>query len=157
MVVYPRYGDVETFNEQFNANLDSFRSFRIPRTAPDEEVSPLFLEEWTNFIREDINVSFVVLDDIPSDEYRRYLEDRYQGEISQLNLGWESDFGGFGEIGCRTGEYLNGAARQDYKDFLRGLDPDTIVWLDPEFAWKDWLKQQYPDLASLNRGPPDGL
>ena len=151
LVVYPRYGDVETFNEQFNTNLDSFHSFRIPRTAPDEEVSPLFLKEWTKFIQEDINVSFVVLDDIPPEEYRRYLEDRYRGEISQLNLGWESDFGAFSEIGLPAGEYLNGAARQDYKDFLRGLDPGHYRLVGPEFAWKDWLEQHYADIASLNQ------
>ncbi len=155
LILYPRYGDVETVNSHFGLSLQSLNEFRLPPTLPGSgppgegvfqtpDANLLrFQTEWIDFILLDLNTSFVLVDGIPPERYQEFLRKRYAGGITELNAFWGSGFAGFSELPLPGGEYLPGAPRQDYNDFLKTIPPAHWRLTGPEFAWQDWLRRKY--------------
>lgn len=148
-VVYPRFGTLEAYNEAFERKLRDFSDFRLPQTVPPED-EPKMREEWLDFVIKDLNASFIVLDGVPDERFRDFLRQEYSG-IDEVNLSWRRDYESFGEIELPRGrEFLFGSFRQDYLDFIRGIDPGHIRLVGPEFAWRDWLRENFADVAEMN-------
>lgn len=147
--LYPRYGTVENYNANVTVPLASFSDFRLPREVPGED-QPLMRKEWLEFLLEDLNASFIVLQGIDVADYQAYLRDAYRGNIEELNQVWESQFTDFSEITLPAGEFLHGGSRQDYLEFLRLTPPEHYRLVGPEFSWRDWLYAKYGDIDALN-------
>lgn len=160
-MVFPQHGRVST--ESYNAvharKLRSFQEFSLPRTVPPED-QPAERREWIDFVRNELNCSFVVLDGSATDAFRSFLRERY-GTADALNRAWLAGPGGRGEGAFRPvrsldeielprGQWLRGARRVDYAEFLHSRDPAQWRLVGPEFAWRDWLKARYGTVEALN-------
>ncbi len=150
-MIYPVYGqsDTDTFNAAHQGiHIDSYDDFRLPMRAPPEN-QPEFRQEWIEFVRDEINPTFVVLHGVSDESYRDYLEELY-GTIDELNLAWTGEKEDFDEITLPGGEWLSGSRRADYHDFFHDLDPENYRLSGPEFAFREWLENQYGSIDRLN-------
>jgi ABC-type glycerol-3-phosphate transport system permease component len=148
-IILPRFADVDALNAGFGLDLAMMGDFRIPRTVPPP-AQAAFRAEWINYILEDLNVSFVLLEGVPDAAFQDFLAKSYIGNIGELNDVWQSEFSDFGQITLPAGGLLHGGARQDYREFLSETAPEHWVLVGPEFAWVDWLEERYErDLTVL--------
>lgn len=140
-MIYPVDGQVSTdrYNSRHpEAPLTIFSDFRLPRTAPPES-QPTLRQEWIEFVREELNPSFILVNADQLQTYRAALVATYENNIEQLNRAWNSTFGAFDEIALPDGKWLSGATRQDYEAFLRTCTPDVFTLTGPEYAWNDYV------------------
>lgn len=147
-VVYPRYGDIGSTNKALGLRIDSFSEFRLPARVPPTEQDE-FRRQWIDYVLEDLNLSFLVVDSSEAVDYQAFLRDAYANNINELNRVWESDYKDFDQIPLPSGEWLMGGVRSDYKDFLITTAPERWRIVGPEYKWFSWLKEKYEDLESL--------
>jgi multiple sugar transport system permease protein len=149
-IAVPRYGraSVQAYNDAHAIDIESYRDFVLPRTVPGED-QPLLREEWIEYVKEQLNSSFVVLRNVPVAEYRNYLREKY-ATIEQLNEVWGLEYRGFSTIEFPAGEWLNGSVREDYRDFLVQQAPETWRLVGAEYRWRDWLRERYDQVGALN-------
>ena len=149
-MVGPRYGttSVKAYNDAHAVQLETLRAFRLPAMVPGED-EPTLRAEWIEFVLEELNPAFLVLDGVSVEMYRAFLKDRYT-TIDRLNEAWSTEHARFDQVDLPGGQWLSGSRRVDYQEFVR-LQPVEAYRLEgPEFAWRDWLRERYGDLASVN-------
>ena len=64
LMILPRYGRFDTaqYNQAHAVDLGTYDRFKLPRTVPPPQ-EPVLRAEWIEFVREDLNPSFIVLDE----------------------------------------------------------------------------------------------
>lgn len=149
-IVYPLYGQTSTalFNHAHGTELATFGDFRLPRRVPGPD-QPLLRQQWIEFVREDLNPTFVLLTDVDEEHFRLFLTDLY-ATIEALNSVWGTEYPGFEAISLPRGEWLAGSRRTDYHEFLIEQQPESYQLIGPEFAWADWLAANYGSVDELN-------
>ncbi len=151
-MVYPRYGRATT--DAYNAAhpdtpLASFDDFVLPpRVPPPDQRS--FRAAWIEFVQEEINPAFVVVDPEQYAVYRQFLQSEY-GEIGELNLVWGTAFESFADVELPNGRrWLSGSERTDYESFLVTVPPEQLQLTGPQWAWQDWLADRFGSIDALN-------
>ncbi len=150
-MIFPVYGQVEpgAFNAAHEGEpLGSYRDFALPRSVPGVE-EPTLRREWIEFVREELNPSFVLLEGVEDEAFREHLRKAY-GTVEDLNLAWGTEVRDFSQLRLPVGEWLRGAPRGDYLSFLLEQQPETYRLAGPEFAWRDWLRREYGEIGKLN-------
>ncbi len=149
-IVAPLYGTerVAEYNAAHARPIARFEDFALPRRLPGSD-EPLLRQEWLTFVREILNVSFV-RGETTAAAYQSFLSTKYT-RIGRLNERWASDFADFVQIKLPAErEWVVAAQRVDYEAFLDQLPDEALYLVGPEYAWRDWLAQQYGTLAQLN-------
>ncbi|MCK4601307.1 MAG: beta-galactosidase, partial [Phycisphaerae bacterium] len=131
------------------ARAFSFEGFALPRSLPGKE-RPLLRKYWLQFVREDLNPSFLVLTGTTGAEYQQFLKDRY-GTVDAMNRSWGAEVRRFEDIDLPNGAWLKGTQRKDYEDFMAPRPPESYRLVGPEYAWRDWLAVKYDSVEALNR------
>lgn len=150
-IVAPLYGTERPaeYNAAHARPITHFEKFALPRRLPGAD-EPLLRSEWLTFVREILNVSFVRAETTDA-SYQSFLRAKYADRIARLNERWDSGFADFAQIklpGER--EWVAAAQRVDYEAFLGEIPDEALYLVGPEYAWRDWLGQQYGTLAQLN-------
>lgn len=150
-IVAPLYGTEKTadYNAAHARPITRFEDFTLPRRLPGAD-EPLLRQEWLTFVREILNVSFIRAEATDA-EYQSFLNDKYKGRIERLNERWAGNYTNFAQIdlpGERT--WVASAQRVDYEAFLEQIPDAALYLVGPEYAWRDWLAQQYSTLEQLN-------
>jgi len=150
--IFPEYSQssVAEYNAAHAIDIDSYQDIALTRRLPGTD-QPQLRREWLQFVRELVNVGFVRVD--RSDEaYRQFLRQRH-GDIQTIAELWgEPDLTSFEQItlpGDR--EWVGGAERRDYAQFISDVEPEALYLVGPEFVWQDWLAEKYGDIAALNQ------
>lgn len=149
-MIYPVYGqgDTDAYNAAHTVVLRSFEDLTLPETVPGLD-QPRLRDEWLGFVRQELSPSFVLLRGVGDGEYHAYLR-RQHGSVEDLNRMWSRSFGSFEEIRLPAGQWLSGAERTDYQEFLTAQAPEAYRLTGPEYAWRAWLRRQYPTVADLS-------
>jgi multiple sugar transport system permease protein len=150
--IFPKYSQSNTddYNKAHTHPLASFDDFVLPRTVPSRNDLKL-RDEWLTFVRNDLNAAFIELVDVPAASYRALLQKRYQ-TIEQLNKAWNAKLTSFDQIELPANQWLRGARRLDYVDFLHEQSPEHYKLVGPEYAFRDWLARRHPgtDVRDVN-------
>lgn len=150
-IVASKYGLDET--DEYNAahvrQIDSFENFSLPRRVPGTD-EPTLREEWILFVHEALNANFVRFEG-PVSEYRQFLQKKY-GDVNLLAERWkEQELTSFEKVSLPDEKvWMFGNQQQDFHEFIVGLPPERLYLVGPEYAWQDWLKTKWGDVASLN-------
>lgn len=134
-MVYSTYGQYSTsdYNAAHATPLASFHDFRLSPRIPSEE-EPTLRKAWKVFVREYLNPSFVVVDDLTTEEYRKFLH----------RIGVSPDY-----VQTATppdGRWLSGQDRAYFERYLAQLtDPERLRLVGPEFTWAN----ENPDAPAL--------
>jgi ABC-type glycerol-3-phosphate transport system permease component len=149
-MIYPTYGQLSTegYNAAHERPLESFHEFVLPPRVPDES-EPTLREEWIQFAREELNPSFTVLEGLTAADFVTFLNTKYP-TIDDLNRNWAMDYGSFNEVELPSGQWLQGAKRQDYLEFLREQPPEAYRLIGPEYTLREWLERRYGSIEQLN-------
>ena len=141
-MIYPIDGKASTkaYNRRHAPHtLQSYQDFRLPRTVPGVD-QPVLRDEWIEFVREELNPSFIVVSPDHADAYRASLRALYPTGVEELNGAWAASYAGFTDVQLPSGEWLSGQRRQDYEAFLRAQPPERLMLVGPEYAWLDHLR-----------------
>ncbi len=140
-MIYPAYGRLSTaaYNAAHVQPLGQWRDFQLPPTVPTDD--PLLRREWEEFVRQELNPSFILFTGDPKD-YRAFLQQAYGNDLNQLNQVWQSDYQHFEQISLPTGEWLSGRKRQDYEQFLSHQPIEQLRLTSPEYTWHAWQQKQ---------------
>ncbi|HUW83217.1 MAG TPA: ABC transporter permease subunit [Phycisphaerae bacterium] len=149
-VIVPRYGQssIELYNKAHRRTIESLDHFVLPCTVPGLD-QPQLRAEWITFVQEELNASFVLLPSELAPSYREWLRRRYQA-IGQLNRTWGTTHANFRLIPLPAGEWLRGARRMDYRQFLLEQPVERYRLAGPEYAWRQWLTGRYGSVERLN-------
>ncbi|MCF7853308.1 MAG: carbohydrate ABC transporter permease [Candidatus Pacebacteria bacterium] len=149
-VIYPEYSisDVEEYNKNHEVPIDSYESFRISRVVPPES-QPTLRKEWLHYVLENCHVSFVRANASDA-EYQAYLRQSFRS-LERLNEQWASQYTSFEDItlpGDRA--WVEAEQARAYSGFLEQLPPERLYLVGPEFAWTNFLKDNYESVDALN-------
>ena len=150
-MIFPVYGQMDTgaFNQAFEVEpLAEYLNFSLPRRVPPVE-QPRFRVTWMEFVREELNPSFVLLDGVEARDFHDHLQEIY-GTVEELNHAWGTRHASISDVPLPSGQWLRGAFRADYLEFLDTVAPEHYVLTGPEFAWRDWLAEQYGGVEAVN-------
>ncbi len=123
-MIYQVYGKTNTqaFNEKHAVPIDDYASFYFPATVPGEDQPQLRLE-WTDYVRHELNPSFVVVDGVTQKEYDTFLRDSLGYADEEL-------------LPVPDGsQWLNGSTRQAYEAFLGTVPVEKLRVVGPEFEF----------------------
>lgn len=149
-VGFPKFGGVGEMNAGLGLAMDEVGDFRLSATVPPVEQAR-YRQEWVNYVLEDLNLSFVLVDGVAAVDYQTHLRTVYQGSIADLNQVWETAYSDFAEILLPDGGWLTGAIRNDYGNFLEAIGPDHWRLIGPEYAWWAWLRERYDGVEALSQ------
>jgi multiple sugar transport system permease protein len=138
-MIYPTYGrsSVAAYNAAHTVPLKHWRDFQLPAAVPAKD--PQLRIEWTEFVRHEINPSFILFTGSPA-AYHAFLQKTYQDDIAQFNKAWQSAFTHFDAIPLPAGQWLSGQPRQDYEQFLAEQPVEQLRLTGPEYAWHTWQR-----------------
>ncbi|HTL31147.1 MAG TPA: ABC transporter permease subunit [Tepidisphaeraceae bacterium] len=153
--IFVKYGESSTaeYNREHVHPLASFDDFILSRQVPSQEDQKL-RDEWLTFVRKDLNPAFVTLVNVPATKWRTFLQTKYQS-IEQLNKSWNASIRSFDQIALPAGEWLRGAKRLDYAEFLQAQLPESYRLVGPEFAWWDWLARKHAAAEMEGEAPAE--
>jgi multiple sugar transport system permease protein len=155
------YGrDIKDYNEAHETTYASYREIPLERRVPPKD-RPTARQDWADFVRHTLNPLWLRADQSAAQSYQALLEAKY-GTIDILNRNYHTDYASFDEIPLVEQPPFEGIRLSDWNAFLAGWqDPDTgILHEIPlealrihslEFSFQDYLREQYQDIATLNR------
>lgn len=149
-ILAPRYGlsSTSAFNASHQMQIKSFQEFALPAQVPSTSDQTL-RDEWIEFVRTKLNPSFVLVRQEALTDYRIHLTRKYD-TVSALNKSWLTELNRFEDATLPRGDWLRGAERKDYADFLQTQPPENLTLIGPEYAWREWLKAKYESVEKLN-------
>ncbi len=149
--------DIAEYNRVHNTNHASYDEVHLPRRLPDGKVER---EDWETFVRENLNLLWVRVDDKALPLYRAFLKDKY-GSLDVVNRNYGTAWRSFDEIPLITEPPFEGLALSDWAAFIAGWkDPDSgrtyrvpadqLSIYSADFLFRDFLERKYGTPAALN-------
>lgn len=120
-IIFPTYGQTNTqqYNLEHAEPLEDYADFHLPATVPGTQ-TPRLRDEWIEYVHEELNSSFVVTEGIDQAQYDAFLTDQLG-----LDRSWPLPDGR---------QWLAGAPRDAYTQFIRSLPPENLRLVGPEFT-----------------------
>jgi multiple sugar transport system permease protein len=107
----PQYGPIANYNRRHGTEYRSYDGIVLRETAPS---NALERADWERFVRDEVNVQFIAggpdaatLRSVPAEalrvnspetRYRRFLRDRYGGDLAALNAAHGANYRSFGAV-----------------------------------------------------------
>jgi multiple sugar transport system permease protein len=121
LLIYPKYDryDMAGFNKAHGTSLKSYADFRLPAKVPPESEAVL-RKEWLQFVDEELNCSFIVLDGVSQEQYAAFQRDvlKRPGKAFELTDG---------------SRFIRGEERDVYEQFLGTQAPERLRLVGPEY------------------------
>ncbi len=92
-----QWSKIKPYNKAHGTNLASYRDVLLSTTPPPESQKQS-REDWEKFVRQELNVAFIRIDDSALPALRQFLSKKYFGKIDELNRLWESHFASFDDV-----------------------------------------------------------
>ena len=113
------WSSIEAYNESHQSEYASFRevllSARPPVSGPDRA-------DWDEYVRHDLNLSFIRIDKSVTKSFQQFLRDRYDGDIGELNRYWASSHADFASVSLPRRLPRQGRAQIDLAEFVRSTE-----------------------------------
>ena len=151
--------DIQTYNTAHGTHYGSYADVRLPRTFPASGTT-LEKRDWELFVRETLATHWLRVTPGATPMYQAFLRAKH-GAIDSLNRNYDTAYKAFADIPMLSTPPATGMAASDWEAFLAGWrDPDSgltyklpidhLRVTGPEFAFRDFLKAKYGDLAGIN-------
>jgi multiple sugar transport system permease protein len=125
LLIYPKFEryQIDSFNAAHGTRLKSYAEFRLPAKVPPEGQGAggaLLRKEWLQFVREELNCSFIVVDGVSQAEYAAFQRDvlKRSGDVFTLTDGRR---------------WIRGEERDVYEQFLAAQAPEKLRLVGPEY------------------------
>ncbi|MAE66906.1 MAG: hypothetical protein CMJ18_21825 [Phycisphaeraceae bacterium] len=142
MYLRPVYGSLEGYNREHGTEWGDPRRIRLSRRAPR---APKAREDWQVYVREELNLAFLRLDDRLADRFGDFVArlDRYP-DIDAYNVAHGTAWTGFDAIPFPTSVPPTLLAQDDWSAFIRDRDVcpvEAIEVYGPTHAFIDHAAQ----------------
>ena len=142
--LYPRYSrEIAEYNRRHGTSYDSYRDVFLARRVPAPGVER---RDWEEFVRGEIPLSFLRLDQVPGlgDVYRDHLRATY-GSIERLNARYESEYGAFAAVPLPLTAPQSRSRQVDWQAFIQdsGLCPTAALEIySPRQAFEEFVARR---------------
>lgn len=139
--VKTKYPTLDQLNAAAGTNFASFDDVALPRTAPE---NPTLRNLWEEYVRQDVDLTFVRLSPAQAANYRAFLRDRY-GTVEEYNRQTGRNVASFEDVEFPAALPKNRAEQVDWEEFLRDatLCPlEAISLHTPRHDFEDYLAAQ---------------
>ena len=154
--VYSR--DVANYNKAHGTGYRSYEELHLSETLP--EGSALEQNDWESFVRGNLNLLWVRVDERALPLYRAFLKAKYR-DIDVLNRDYGTSYESFADIPLMTEPPFDGLALSDWAALVIGWqDPDTgreyrmpagqLRVHSVEFLFRNYLRTKYGEVGALN-------
>lgn len=138
---------LQQLNEKLGTSFVTFRDINLTPDCPPEPMR----EPWLHYVRNSSNLQYVKVREPETENYRRFLAERYSNSIEQLNDVYGTKHRAFSAIALPAEFPTAGAAYADWEHFVvNQVAPENLYLEAAEFAFRDYLKQKYPTIDALN-------
>ncbi|MCD5391082.1 ABC transporter permease subunit [candidate division NPL-UPA2 bacterium] len=144
-----RYGwDLEALNQALKTDFQQWGDVHLSRRKPPGPLGAL----WEEFVREDLNLQFIRLDEEALPVWQEFLRSKYHEDIYFLNKVYETAYSNFDEIPLVEEVPTRGILLVDWAEFVESEAPAGALSIrSAEFYYRDFLKGRYRTLEELNR------
>lgn len=141
-------GNIERLNQEMSTDFRQWKDIHLSRTSPKGPLGKL----WEKFVREDLNLQFIQINDGALSAYHEFLTNNYHQDIHFLNKVYGTKYSSFEEIPLVKKAPPRGVLQVDWAEFVESRVPVEFLSIrSAEFYYRDFLKQKYETLEELNR------
>lgn len=121
-IIYPTYGrgDPTEYNAAHAVNIDDFADLLLPANVPGVN-QPQLREDWIEFVRKELNPSFIILPDATQAQYDAFVRDHLDGDVTYPLPDGRS--------------WLSGEERQAYQQFIDAQPVEALRLIGPEYEF----------------------
>ncbi len=144
-----RYGrNLDKLNQSLGTDFQGWGDVHLSRRRPEDPWGEL----WEEFVREDLNLQFIRVDEEALPAWQKLLRDKYHEDVHFLNRVHGSAFSSFDEIPLVEKVPTSGILLVDWAEFVESEAPAEFLSIrSAEFYYRDFLKQRYKTLTELNK------
>ncbi len=90
-----RWATIEAYNLAHGTDYERYNQVLLTTEPPPEGLAR---DDWQEFVRNDLNVRFIRIKKAYEPTFQDFLKMRYDGDISELNRQWGTDYAGFDRV-----------------------------------------------------------
>ena len=140
--------DINEYNRKMGTSWKSFRDYVMSRRLPDNELER---EDWEHFVREELNLQFIGVDQAAQPLFDAFLNERYAGELTLLNERYDSTYTSFSDVTYPQDTITVSYPLVDWAEFVKIVPARHLHLKTTETDFRDFLKEKYKDdIAALN-------
>ncbi len=131
-IVYPKYGQtrVNAYNDKHAIDIGDYSEFYLPARVPGID-QPQLRAEWIEYVTEELNPSFVVVDGVTKDAYGNFVS-----ALAEAGHDTDGDKGAEQTLQLPDGRtWLSGRARESYEAFLATQSIEKFRLVGPEYEF----------------------
>ncbi len=149
-------GKPETYAKRYGMPITRLSEIHLPERYPAHNAN--FAKDWLAYVRKDMPYQFVALDPGAQSEFTRWLQKRYQNDLSFLRTAYKN-VAGLGpnivwqDVKLPERYPWDGILAADWGMFLEddsGVSPRFIRLDTPQIRYRNYLRDKYETIAALN-------
>lgn len=123
-----RWASIGAYNHAHGTAYGDYREVLLNEYPPDE---PLERADWEAFVRHELNVRFIRIDPGYTALFQRFLYQRFDGDIAELNRRWGTQYAGFDGLPLLEVVHGEPGVYYAYAEFISGTTEDDGAYLCP--------------------------
>lgn len=123
-----RWATIEKYNQAHGTDHERYKQVLLTAGPPTEGLAR---DDWQDFVRNDLNVRFIRIRKAYEPAFQAFLEQRYDGEIGELNRQWEAGYAGFDRVPLMDVVGGTSSVYFAYAEFLSAKTPDNSRYVCP--------------------------
>ncbi|HNT35935.1 MAG TPA: hypothetical protein PKH07_13170, partial [bacterium] len=137
---------LKVLNEKLGTSFVSFSEINLTRECPPEPMRT----PWLHYVRNSVNLQYVKVRKAETENYQRFLSERYSGSIEQLNDVYGTKHAAFSAMKLPTEMPTAGASYADWEFYIvNRVAPENIYLEAAEFGFRDYLREKYATIEVL--------
>ncbi|MDA1139446.1 MAG: carbohydrate ABC transporter permease [Planctomycetota bacterium] len=142
------YGqEISEYNKAHNTDWKRYSDIILWPTAPSNEPER---GEWEHFVREELNLQFIRVDEGALPHYREFLSKQYAGDLGLLNQRYKTNFPAFAQAAFPENLVYASEQLVDWAEFIKNVPLEFLYLTSPELEFRSFLKKKYTeDLEAL--------
>ncbi|MCL6520139.1 MAG: beta-galactosidase [Armatimonadetes bacterium] len=142
-------GDIAKLNKAYGTNYKSFMEVHFSPTLPAD---PRQRADWEEFARTMLPFRYMVLNSKALPAYRKFLQNRYGGNIEEVNRIYGTSYSSFDQIVLPKEAPAEGTPLVDWMDFISKVVPVTAIKaVNSENLYRQYLFRKYGSLDAINK------
>jgi len=143
---------LDMLNSELGTDYRNWEEITLSSSLPDNA----FKEHWTKFVKEQINIHHIGVNEGAETGYQDFLNNKY-GNIELLNKTYRSHYLDFDEIDIPEELPRSGAKLVDWIFFVENeVAPEQLTLRSVELDFRQWLQNKYNSIDQLNRAYEKG-
>jgi ABC-type glycerol-3-phosphate transport system permease component len=145
--VYSR--DIREYNKAHGTSFRSYDEIILSASVPQNHLER---KDWERFVKEELNLQFIRVNQAANPFFADFLSDRYNGNLQQINSRYGSSYASFNSIPYPTNLLHNSNRLVDWSEFVRKVPAEHLSVTSPEIEFRRFLTARYSgNLEAINR------